>query len=376
MIDDIENLYSLKDYEPGMEKEIVELLDIGFNGWPKIDLKCSNVDFWRWKYLDNSTGIVNLHVIMDDDKIISCDHCVPHFVKIMDKVELCGIRADLTIHPDYRGKNLWRMSAEYATVTEKRDGIKMIHYLTGNPIVVKRMIKNRPQFPHQLVNLVRVQDIDKHLEYMPMERDWLIRTGFKAVSFLKNFTKSNKKISAYHKYSVERVDSFDDEIDGFWSKVREQYFFIVERDEKYLNWRYCDPRSGGHVVYLVRNQEEITGYMVVKINKYFKDYPIGFIVDLLTLPEEFDSVEILLKKAIDYFDENNVNIINYLMVKDHPYSKIVSDHGFLDSRVNIHKFYYPLELAEEMNDLSKTSPAEVFFSWGDHDSLPMTVNKI
>ena len=369
-------LYSVKDYEPGMEKEIVELLDIGFNGWPKIDLKCSNVDFWRWKYLDNPTDIINLHVIMSDDKIVSCDHCIPHFIKIMDKVELCGTRSDVTVHPDYRGQNLWRTSEEYATITEKRDGIRMIHYLTGNPIVVKRMSKIRPQFPFSLVNLVRVQDIDKHLEYMPMERDWLIRIGFKAVSFLKNFIKSNKKLSTYPKYSVDRVDVFDERIDGFWKRAREQYSFIVERNKKYLNWRYCDPRSGKYVVYIVKKHDEITGYMVVKINKYFKEYPVGFVIDLLTLPKEFDSVEILLKKAIDYFDENKVNIINYLIVKNHPYLKIASEHGFLDSRVNIHKFYNPLELAEEMNDLSKTSPAEVFFSWGDHDSLPMTISKV
>ena len=46
--------YSL--YEPGDEKQLVELLDLVFGGWPDRDLACSKVDFWRWKYLDNPNG--------------------------------------------------------------------------------------------------------------------------------------------------------------------------------------------------------------------------------------------------------------------------------------------------------------------------------
>lgn len=42
-----------KEYQPGDEEGIVELLEIVFDGWPHFDLPCSRVDHWKWKFLDN-----------------------------------------------------------------------------------------------------------------------------------------------------------------------------------------------------------------------------------------------------------------------------------------------------------------------------------
>ena len=45
--------FTIRFYRPGDEKEIVPLLVLGFHGWPHIDLACSPLEHWRWKYIDN-----------------------------------------------------------------------------------------------------------------------------------------------------------------------------------------------------------------------------------------------------------------------------------------------------------------------------------
>lgn len=43
----------IREYLPGDEESIMDLLIKVFGGWPHFDLNCSPMRHWRWKYLDN-----------------------------------------------------------------------------------------------------------------------------------------------------------------------------------------------------------------------------------------------------------------------------------------------------------------------------------
>ena len=45
------------------------------------------------------------------------------------------------------------------------------------------------------------------------------------------------------------------------------------------------------------------------INGYEEDYSIGYIVDLMTLPDKFGIIDVLIQDSISFFNNNNVNII-------------------------------------------------------------------
>ena len=49
--------YFVRPYQPGDEEGLVELLDLVFAPWPDRDLRCTAVEHWRWKYLDNPFGV-------------------------------------------------------------------------------------------------------------------------------------------------------------------------------------------------------------------------------------------------------------------------------------------------------------------------------
>ena len=58
----MQEVIEIRSYQPGDEEEIVELLELVFGGWPKLDLNCDSINHWRWKYVDYPSGNVIVNV--------------------------------------------------------------------------------------------------------------------------------------------------------------------------------------------------------------------------------------------------------------------------------------------------------------------------
>jgi hypothetical protein len=163
--------------------------------------------------------------------------------------------------------------------------------------------------------------------------------------------------------------SFDERINELWDKTKLNYDFIVEKTKDYLNWRYCDPRGGNFDVRCVEEDGRILGYVVLRINRIREEYPIGHIVDLLTLPERYDVVDALVSDAVEFFDSQSVNVIHYLGVKHRPTERIFNRHGFLDTRKKPYVFYKSLDSMDILSNVKATSSKQVHFCFGDLDSI-------
>ena len=72
-IDGLNHKYIVRPYRLGEEEEIVELLELVFNGWPQFDLNCASLEHWRWKYLDNPLKMNTVAVEISNNKIIGCE---------------------------------------------------------------------------------------------------------------------------------------------------------------------------------------------------------------------------------------------------------------------------------------------------------------
>lgn len=367
----------VRRYIEGDEDEVIDLLDLVFDNWPSFNLDGPNIDHWCWKFRDNYIEKCVTNIAEFDGKIVGVCAETYHCVKIGDVLVDCGIGADIAIHPDFRGQGLWSRMVRQAEAELKSGSDRLIYYLTGNPIVIKSMSKVRPRMPFGLTNYVRILDIDKHFEAMPMDNEMILKAGFltlKLASTIRTSLRSAPETSA--SITVSLVDSFDKRIDNFWSDVSREYSFIGKRDYAYLNHRYCDPRSGNFTILLAEgSDDEVLGYAVIQINTIVENYPVGFILDLIALPDRLDVVDALLNECVCLFDAEDVNIVNYLQVKGHPYNEYVGSHGFLDSMVNFDVFYNTYQLNDEMKALQNTPESKVFFSWGDHDSLPMSIKR-
>jgi len=189
----------------------------------------------------------------------------------------------------------------------------------------------------------------------------------KALSNIRNiFTRPPYSPS---EFPIKVINRFDERINLFWDETKEHYKFIVERNQDYLNWRYCDPRGGNYVVKQVEEDGHILGYSVLRINRYRAEYPEGYIVDLLTLPDRLDVASALITDAVHHFDDLEINIVLSTVVKDHPYETLFKRQGFLDSRTEQEIMYRPKQEGSEFDDF-RTAPAnQLQLQYGDTDSI-------
>lgn len=365
----------IRSYQPGDEENVVKLLNSGFDGWPHFDLTCSTLDHWKWKYQDNPLDAYFMAVGLSDDKIIGINHAIPIRIKIGDLIFLCAYAGDTVVDEKYRGRGIYDNLVEYKNELLKLEDIKFVYMVTMNPILIKKYLYTRFPFPHRILNLVRIRDIDLQLHKMPVKNSWAVKLGYTSIKLFNELR--NALISSNYKehdLNILKIDRFDQRMDEFWERVSKRYEFIVERSRKYLNWRYCDPRGGE---FDIRQAEDgdghILGYCVLRINRYIQDYPIGYIVDLLTLSDRPEIADSLVSDAVCYFDDENVNIVNYLIVRGYPYEGIFMRHGFLNSRIKVQLFYNDLGMGNELVKLKEGSPNKAYFSYGDIDSLPTRI---
>ena len=290
--------YSVRPYQLGDEEDIVQLLQQVFDGWPSLDLDCSSLDHWRWKYEDNPLKKIIIVVSEAVDGVIGFIHGIPRKIKLGDMIHLCSFGSDVAVHPDFRRMGVHNKMLKLGRDVMKEAGVEFTYFTSGNPILIKSYSKSYSNVTNTIHNLIRIQDVDLQLRMMPVKSYWMMKLGFHTVKFLNDIRNAfNGSKLADHDIHVHKIHSFDARIDIFWEKISDQYNFIIERRKDYLNWRYCDPRAGAFVIKQAEDTGgSILGYCVLRINRYIQDYPIGYLVDLLTLPDRMDVADKLIRR--------------------------------------------------------------------------------
>lgn len=282
---------------------------------------------------------------------------------------------DFAVHPDYRGRGISTKLNDMTDRLLKDTGVAFSYAIVGNPILIKTYSKRYLEFPHPITNFVRIRDIDAQLKAIPMERPWLVKSGYNTVKLLNTARQRlNKKKPRKMEFRIACLDRFDNRAEDLWEEISVDHDFICDRSADYLNWRYCDTRAGNFKVIIAEgDDEELLGYSVLRINRHLEGYPVGYIVELLTCTGRMNAVEALVADSIIYFDTNDVNIVNCLIPKGHPYERALERLGFVDSRVKMRIFVDEYTTEGFFNEIVGSSPRKIHFSWGDHDSLPVRV---
>lgn len=356
----------------GDEQGIVDLLEKAFNGWPSHEPGCPPLDHWRWKYRDDDIRTRLICVALHEDEIVGVKHAVPLKVKLLDETRPCGIGSDVAVHRKMRATGIRNKITAPMDRMKKEYGLQYIYSITSNPVAIKILSKTQSLFPVTLTNLTRIKDIDHQLQAMPMKNAWLMKQGYRGTKLLNTIRNlALKPEKTDEETQVRDVTCFDERINEFYEAAKDHYDFIVERSMEYLNWRHCDPRAGDFTVKQAEDTEgNIQGYTILATTRSKTDYPVGCVVDMMTLPDRYDVADLLLQEATDFFDGQDVNIAISLIVQDTPYMKIYQKHGFLNSRIQPKMFYYPLTDKDEFKKLRNTPPRRIHFSYGDVDSLP------
>ena len=364
----VENVL-IRKYREGDEENIVNLLQLVFKDWPTLDISCSPLEYWRWKH-QTGTNKNFVTVAEHENQIIGCHHAIEVTIQVNNKALPCTTTCDFAVHPDYRKKGIsQKMGYNYSRPWRTKEGMVFDYFIVGNPILVKSFSKTRPKFPIKIINMTNIRDINLHTQKNPRKNNTLLRNGYKILCNINNIKNKLTKPTKPYKYEITETHTFPEHMNTFWEATSHYYDFIIKRDTEVLNHRYCDPRNRASKIFIAKNKDEIQGYAVLRINRYNPDYPVGYIVDLLARPDQNHAIGALVSKSMEYFNENEINIVNCQIPRKHEYTGILSKLGFIDSRVSLYIFYVP---SNEGMILHKQLPedAKVYLSWGDHDVLP------
>jgi GNAT superfamily N-acetyltransferase len=375
----LKNEFITRPYEKGDEKEIVDILNQGFGKWPNFSISCSSLEHWIWKYLENPFHKHYIVVSEANGKIVGANHAYPIKVYMNNENILAAFGSDVAVNPEFRRKGIRTRMLEMKVELRRRDNIKMTLSVTSNPIIIQSYARSptHRKFPHKVSNLVRIKNIDLQLKKIPVKNPTLIKAGFYTLRLINDMRKSfEQKPQGSTVFKIREISSFDERINVFWKHLSKKYGFIIERKMDYLNWRYCHRFAGDFIVKIAEGEDErILGYYVAKINKNLENYPIGYLVDLLALPEYPEIVDKLIEDSLKHFDEKKVNIVNCLCVENHPFSKNLKRHGFLDSQFDLQLFINEHSKIDELDWLVQQPKEKMHFSYGDIDSLPINIPK-
>ena len=357
-------------YEPGDEVGLVELLEICFPGWPERDLNCSKIDYWKWKYVDNPKGVNFNSVAVSGDQIVACNHGVFYDTKMGPKTVLGHKATDLATHPEFRKQGITKLMGQKKLPLHAKYQTAFTFTIAENPIVTERIRRGNPLFPQDLIELIRIKDVQLHLKMTDTSRAFFKYPIVQLVKLVESIRTGSERIEESENVMIRKIIKFDEKMDVFYNSIKPEYNFIFERTSNYLNWRYCDPRGGNYMVLIAQEDETILGYIVLRINKYNPEYPTGWVVDLFTKPDNIKVASQLLNVANEVFDNENINIVRYWVIKGHPLEEVFKKHGYLDIRKNAPSVVVnPRYIGDEYQIFMNSKPNQLHLQAGDTEYI-------
>jgi hypothetical protein len=362
----------VRPFSPGDEEEIVHFLRLPFEGWPSFDITCSPLDHWKWKFVDNPLKLTISSLCVKGGEIIGCFHGIPRMVKIGDRLLLCASGADAGVHPSFRGFRFFSEMDKLAKQLMTKSGVRLFYAVSSNPVVIKYYSAQDYVFARSPLEYVRIRDVSLHLKTTHNKHPHLRKYVFGLQKVLGRLETSTPTIQPTdEEFRISRISSFDDRIEDFWNIVKSHYGFIIERRKNYMNWRYCDSRGGDYTIRIAEKNGEqgIMGYIITRINNYQKDYPVGYVVDLLTLPQRLDVGHALMRDALRDLDEQKINTTKCLIIKGSEHERVLTKCGFFNSRRKIGLVYRPHATISQQTAFFNIATEMMHFVYGDYDDI-------
>lgn len=353
----------------GDEIQVVKILEEAFNDWPPFDLEVTPLDHWYWKYRPNMQQ--NRSIVAElNGEIIGCFHVVNIRVKHVDREILMDVGFDTAIKKEYRGLGIYSKMLEERVKSSWSD-CEVSYWSSNNPIVINKQIKKRTNLPTQIKYYVKIEDVNLHTRMVPTKNAMLKRIGYTSLRTLNEIkSRVSEKKSLDPTIDVNEIKGFSEEFNRFWNETKDEYSFIIKRDKQFLNWRYCDLRGGKYSVFQAVKNDELLGYIVLRINKINPDYPQGYIIDLMTRTECPKAMESLLEYAVDYFSNNQINIVHFIFPEDTQKTHLLNKYGFLDRRSNFVVFFNSKDNSYDVDGfITAAASRKVHFSFGDLDFI-------
>ncbi|MGY3715231.1 GNAT family N-acetyltransferase [Sutcliffiella cohnii] len=303
---------SVRPYKLGDKEKIQELFEVVFKH-KRTEL------LWSWKFEQTPNNLNPWILVYEEDgEILGHISLWVHDAFVFGEKVPIGLRIDTMVHPNARGKGIYKQLNQHLVEKAKEDNI---YFLYGFPAVKARELFLK------YTNAVRMID---------MPRYWYIQRPLSILASKITFMKFAKPIDSLivklknkqrvlpEDCSIKEVTLCGEEFNDLAERTKNSMNVHIVRNKDYLNWRYLNHPENKYTIIAYHNEDRLDGYIVIKkeLNKGIKS---GYIMDLLSV-EDNNIKESLLNYAMQKL--NDVDIIQAWTLPNTTLSKTLKKAKF------------------------------------------------
>lgn len=133
--------------------------------------------------------------------------------------------------------------------------------------------------------------------------------GWSEEQFLKRWVFKCPKNSAEKRAeNIEEINFFSEDWDVLWKDITRTFAIAINRDSKYLNWRFTNHPFAKYKIFGVKHEDRVGGYIVLR-KEVGKELSAYRIVDFISREE---TARELLWAAINLAREEGVDFLDFL----------------------------------------------------------------
>ncbi|MFW6195841.1 MAG: GNAT family N-acetyltransferase [Thermoplasmatota archaeon] len=294
--------WELREYKEGDEHQIINLFE---EVWGEPMGVSDSLEFWNWQFKKNPFGNIYSVLGVDNDNIVGQYTVVP-VPMIADGKKFTGsLSLHTIVHPDYQGQRMFTTMADELYRNLQQNGIHLTYgFPNENSIhAFKKYLKWKEILEIPL--MARPINFKKSASKMFGE-------GMKS-KFIGTFSKKYyglrfSPIEIPSSIDIQRINTFSEEFDILWNRIKNQFEMGIVRNSKYLNWRFAEKPGYNYRIFSLNNNSKLAGYAVMR-NFEYEDLNIMLIMDLVVKNKKKDYVKYLLSRCINEAENRNTDIL-------------------------------------------------------------------
>jgi len=283
----------------------------------------NNIIHHNWQFKDNPfnrLGKKSIVVTENNSEISSHLGIFPVDLKVFNTIKSAIWHISFYTLEQYRGVGLGSKALEYSSlffdftmVLSGSDGTKKIYLNQGGK---------------------SFGDLNRYVGILDKNR---------LENYIGNKIQKNQiSLENKSKLKFDKIECLDNSYDVFWEKAKNRYPITVNRTKQYLQWRYLEHPMIQYHFMLLKNNNKILGYAVLRFEDNNEELKAVRIVDMIVLENYDDEI---IKQIINYCI-NKIDFIDFFCTGNF-YKTSFEKNGFFNNLIEdlrIPTVFNPIDL--------------------------------
>lgn len=334
-------LFHCRRFEMSDVDGIVELFKKVFSG-------SFSRKWWEGKYLLNPAGFRGEEgdvwiAETDDGRLVGHWGVIPEKLKLGSNTVVAAQAVDAATHPDYQGQGIFKTLVRNVCL----EATKRYDFVFGYPNELYRGYEKLGWKSHRISEFLNFLNYEQAMKNY-FHNDIVLgitKVALRTLRVWNTITSGHpsEKVAG-SRSEIEEVSEFPEEIDDFWKLSRKEHEITIERDRRFLVWRFSE-QFGSYRIFLARSSDDdrIVGYVVVRRTSIRGIPGILDIVDLQVLPNEDQTLMDLIVFTVELAKKENLNVVHCRVPPWHKCAVFLRRLAFvpLGSAFELAKLYQP-----------------------------------